>query len=185
MTLPQSFEEELLAQFQGRFRLRWSPKRQRWQLEEKRARAIMLDRPISSIDDEGIREKEGFTLLCEVSPGTTHKCDRCARPMKLAVNRMKTSRCQHCRKEHKLFYWYPGPDLLLHLRKIDPYNGGIDRVFVETDFLSEKFEKSRKRDGRNYREAVGKNDFNYIHEIQSVGYTGRSSRFYHRDKGLK
>lgn len=144
----------------------------------------MLDRPISSIDDEGIREKEGFTLLAEIAPGTTHKCDRCAKPLALEINKMKLSKCPHCRKEHKLFYWYPGPDLLLHLRKIDPFNGGIERVFLEADEHGERLAKSRRNDGRNYREAVAKDTFNFIHDIQSVGFTGRN-RFIHRDKGLK
>lgn len=184
MTLPSWFEEEWEATFRGRFRIRWSPTRNRWQIEQKMARAVVADRPIHSNDDAKIRETEGFELFAELCPGTTTKCDRCAKEMKLQANQFKTARCPHCRKEHKAFFWAIGPSFLEHMRKVDPHTGGIERVFEEVDKKARTQNRSKWNDGRNYREAAGKDSFNYVHEIQSVGWTGMD-RFIHRDKGIK
>lgn len=105
--------------------------------------------------------------------------------MKVSEQKFKTSRCGHCNKEHKAFFWHLGESLLEHMRKVNPLTGGIDRVFQEVDKKTLNRNITNRRDGRNYREDVGKDTFNYVHEIQSVGFTGRSNRFIHRDKGLR
>lgn len=186
LTPPEWFQETLHQESNGKFRIRWSVARDRWQIEEKAARARMADRPISITDDEKIREYDGYTLFAEVAPGSRIKCDRCQRWMKVEEQQFKTSRCGHCRKEHKAFYWELSDSLLQHMRKVDPDRGGIERVFQEVDEKTRIRNRSNVRDGRNYRESVGKDTFNFVHDIQSVGYTGpRSDRFIHRDKGLR
>lgn len=183
MTLPAWFEEEWNETFKGRFRIRWSPTRMRWQIEQKATRGVIQNRPIESVDDERIRERDGFELFAEICPGSRLKCDRCKRWVEASVEKFKTTRCSHCNKEHRAFFWTLGPGLLAHMRKIDPYTGGTERVFEEVDQKTRGRNLARRRDQKNLGEAILKQDYNFIHEIQSVG--GGKNRFIHRDKGLR
>lgn len=184
MTPPEWFSEALEKQSKGKFRIRWSVSRDRWQIEEKAARSRMYDRPVSILRDELIREYDGYTLFAEVCPGTKMKCDRCFRWVGVAQQKFKTTRCSHCRKEHKAFFWVLGESLLEHMRKVDPDTGGIDRVFEEVDQRTAMRDRSLRNDGRNQNEAAGKDSFNFIHEIPTFGYTGKN-KFIHRQKGLR
>lgn len=184
MNTPKWFEEELDFQSRGRYRLRWSVGRQRWQIEEKQERARTKTRPISAIDDEGIREIEGYSLVSEIAPGTRAKCDRCFSEMRVTEQKFKTTKCPGCGKEHVICYWELGEGLLEHMRKINPDSGGIDRVFTEVDAKTKTRNIGRQRDLRNTGESILKADYNFIHDIPSWGYTG-TNKFLHRDKSLR
>jgi hypothetical protein len=185
MTIPTWFEEEWNETFRGRFRIRWSAGKNRWQVEQKMARAVMQNRPIHHDEDDKIRERDGFELFAEICPGSRLKCDRCKRWIQASIEKFKTTKCSHCRKEHKAFFYTLGPALLQHMRRVDPYTGGIERVFEEVDSKTFSRDLSRRRDRQNYGEAVIKQDYNHIHDIPSWGYVGKSNRLIHRDKGIK
>lgn len=183
---PEWFVDALDRECHGKFRIRWSPAKLRWQIEEKMARRRMPDRLITINDDEKIREFDGYELFAEVTPGSKLKCDRCHHWVHAAEQKFKTTRCSHCQKEHKAFFWVLGEGLLEHLKKVNPLTGGIDRVFKEVDQKTVDRSVSNRRANRNYGEAAGKDSFNFIHDIQSVGYTGKNRKnIIHRDKGLK
>jgi hypothetical protein len=170
MDIPGWFAEELEAQSFGFYRVRWSAKRARFQVEEKIGRQAPRKARFDSLDDEAIREEQGYKLLFEVAPGDRTRCPRCDRWMQVTKMKVKTSRCPWCRKEWKFFYMPLGTDLLIHLRYIQPERGGYDRVLADTDRKNEWREKTRRRDRHNQTEAIWKEDFTQNFEIDSVGY---------------
>lgn len=171
--VPEWFEEALESEGGGRWRLRWSRKRECFQLEEKAGRGREPDRPLSSLDDEAIRRKDGYDLKAEIAPGTQVRCERCARWTPATVGKMKTTRCIHCRREMKISYWPLGWGLLEHIRKIDIHRGGVERVEAEQDREEAARVRGLQRQLHNNTEAIWKEDFNYAFDIQSVGYTGK------------
>lgn len=173
MTIPGWFEEELHRESDGRYRVRWSPKRSRFQVEEKVARKVLPRRPIESIDDDAIRATDGYALVMEVCPGDRTQCPRCGRSTHVTKLRVATSRCEWCQKEFRAFFWPLSDSLLQHLRYINPDRGGWERVMPQVDQSESRREAAMRRARHNATEAIWKEDFNRAFDIQSVGYTGR------------
>ena len=171
MELPSWVEEELTRDSAGRYRIRWSVGRNRWQVEEKIGRQTPRKRRFANTDDEAIKEEQGYKLLFEVTPGDRTRCPRCAKWMKVtAATRPRTSKCQACRKEWKFCFMPSWNDLLVHLRYIQPERGGFERVLADTDHGNAEREKSNTRTMRRNTEAIWKEDFTRNFEIDSVGW---------------
>lgn len=175
MDAPAWFLEELEQQSGGKYRVRWSPRRARWQVEERIGRQKRKgSRRFDNLDDEAIKEQDGFRLLFEVTPGDRTKCPKCARDFKVTKMKVATSKCSHCGKELKFFYMPLGTDLLIHLRYIQPERGGHDRVLPDVDRAEELRELTRRRTLHRNTEAIWKEDFTRNFEIDSVGYGSHS-----------
>lgn len=178
MQLPEWFEEELARDSGGRFRVRWSPGRSRWQVEErigrqKRKRAMTWIK--SNLQDEAIREQEGYRLLFELTPGSKTRCPRCTADLKLTpALRPRTTKCQACKKEWKFCFMPAWGDVLVHLRYIQPERGGYERVGPEADANEVQRAQGMRRERHNHTEAIWKEDFTQNFEIDSVGYGSHS-----------
>ena len=173
MEIPGWFAEELHSQSGGRYRVRWSPKRLRFQLEEKVGRAVLPRRPLDSTDDDAVRATDGYGLVMEICPGDRTRCPRCARWTKVTTLRVGTSKCEKCNKEFRAFFWPLSHSLLQHLRYINPDTGGHERIFPQVDASEARRDAKMRRDRHNHTETVWKDGFTQAFGIQSVGYTGR------------
>lgn len=173
MHVPDWFHRQLAAEFDGRLRIRWSPRRLAYLVEAKHARATQANAPVDPLDDEGIRRKDGYYLVMEVAPGDRLPCPRCRATVKIPILRQAEAKCPSCQKTWRASYWPLSESLLTHLRWSDPDRGGVDRVFTQTDADSERLVQARRRRLRNATEDVWKDAFPQVFDIPSVGYTGR------------
>jgi hypothetical protein len=176
-SVPEWFREKLHSQSSGRLRIRWSPKREAWQIEQKISRPIPPYR-FDFYDDSYIRFKDGYNFLMEVQPGDRMPCPTCGLTVKIKAFVNMESTCTNCRSKGRdgrvPGCYYPlGEALLEHLRKGSPENGGIERIVKESDEHNRKLMKSKRQDSMNEIEAATKDNFTRLFEIQSVGYTGK------------
>jgi hypothetical protein len=174
MTAPEWFVEELARDSAGKYRVRWSPARSRWQVEERIGRQKPRTRRFANHDDEAIKETDGFRLLFEVTPGDRTKCPRCTKDIAVTKMKVATTKCPWCKKEWKFFYMPLGTELLIHLRYIQPERGGHERVLPDVDRAEVIRETSNRRQLHRNSEAIWKEDFTRNFEIDSVGYGGHS-----------
>lgn len=171
---PESFKESLKTQFNGLLRIRWSDKRQEWQIEEKIARASG-NRPADDYHDEAIRFRDGYALVCSVRPGDRMPCEKCNSTLRVPVGHFGEVKCDYCKAKGRntsiIVGYFPLNDLLLeHLRKLDPIRGYRETLKYEgyDTFAQRKMDQEIENMSPiwsdNYKRLVG---------IPMVGYTGK------------
>jgi hypothetical protein len=143
MTPPESFVRSLHSQFDGRFRVRWSNTRMRWQLEVKAAAAIIPPAPIDPRDDDLIRAVDGYDFFCEVCPGTLTPCEHCGGDLKAAFQKFTRVKCERCGEGSFACHWDLSDSLLQHIRSTDPNRGGYLRI--KHELAQGKIERRRKQ----------------------------------------
>lgn len=143
MHAPESFVRSLTDQFGGRFRVRWSQSRHRWQLECKVATTILAPSPVDPRDDDMIRAVDGYDYYAEVCPGTLTPCEHCGKDMQATVREFRRIECPHCREKSIACFWPLTDSLLEQLRSTDPNRGGYARI--KQEFAQAKIEKQRKQ----------------------------------------
>jgi len=173
MQIPAWFSTQLAVESDGRLRVRWSEKTHRFQVESRSGRAIIPSRPISPLDDEAIRARDGFNLVLEVTPGDHTDCPKCGEEVRLIPRRIGDIRCPRCSASFRACFFPLSEDLLLYLRYSDPDRGGIERVFRDADLETERLEARMRRERHNRTEDIWKDDWNKVVGIPSVGYAGR------------
>lgn len=171
-TAPRSFTESLKTQFGGRLRIRWSPKQQQWQIEEKIARSTG-DMPQDSYNDEATRLRDGYALVCTVTPGDRMPCPKCRTTLYVPVFHFGMVKCDYCavqgRNTNIIAGHFPLNDSLLeHLRRLDPIRAYRDDfIYPEYNEWIEKKIDQKVEDltpiwSDHYRRLVG---------IPMVGYS--------------
>lgn len=172
MRAPDSFVQALTSQSDGRFRVRFSLKRQTWQLEEKCDVARLPPIYLDSLDDDAIRATDGYSFFAEVTPGTRCLCPRCGQETFAVVREFRATPCSKCGLKSIRCFWPLGDSLLEHLRQADPNRGAYERLRKDRDFnrrlIADRL-ASRQREAR----AVSVDDARV--DIAKVGYTGRES----------
>ena len=138
--LPSStFVKHLTNDFNGRFRLRWSAKRQEFHLEQRVQTGQIIPPPIDesgrwdTYDDGFVRARDGYLYVMAIRNGDRMPCPVCGLPVAVPVMETRESICDHCRFQGRdgryIAAFYPLNHVLLeHLRDIDPMNGGPQRV---------------------------------------------------------
>lgn len=172
MQAPEWFVEELDSDSGGRYRVRWSARRGRWQVEERIGRQSAKRRVLENTSEEAIRENDGMRLLFEITPGTRTHCPRCHRWMqvRVATEMPRTSRCGTCLKEWKFCFMPLGSALLQYLRYIQPERGGLERVLPDVEAAEKARAVAKRRELHRNTEAIWKEDFTKNFEIDSVGW---------------
>lgn len=164
--------------FAGRLRIRWSPKREAWHIEQQVGRAASPPYRIDPYDDSLIRAKDGYAFVMEVRPGDRMPCPACRTELKVPMMETAEVRCGYCKMQGRdariRAAYYPLGELLIdYLRKIDPERGATKELADEADRANRALLAAQERNVMNSVEAAGKQDFTNIMGIQSVGYTGR------------
>jgi hypothetical protein len=194
---PRWFVEAVEREFGGRLRVRWSPTRRAWQIEQKveRAKANLPDFWMQryytlsegrrrDLDDRLTRARDGYVFVLEVTPGTRMPCPVCHLELRVPVMELAEVRCTYCQAAGRdvtvrAGYWPLGESLLDQLRKMDPHTGAIARAVKAADGANAAREASRTRDLSNTNEAILKDHFTQLFQIPSVGYTGREHAWDH------
>lgn len=177
MEAPTDFVERLKS-VNPLLRIRYSYKRDCWQIEQQVGRGALPPIHIDPYDDNLIRAKDGYWLVCEVRLGTRMPCPDCGLELKVPSLQFKEVKCEYCilnRRDgrHMAGYFPLGEALLDHLRFLNPLTGGIERNAAMIDAFNDKLLKTKERDLSNLTETM-KDDYAYIAGIPSVGYTGNN-----------
>lgn len=178
-TAPAQFQKQLADRFGGRLRIRWSPRRGEWHIEQKSARAKVV-----AVFDEGndrhIRSRDGYAFVMALRPGPHVDCPTCGRLLKAPIRATAEVICPACQatgnKDARVMAsYYPLDDSLLeYLHFISPECDGAKRAARDQDRSLELREQTLERDTQNTTHAGLKEDWKHMVGIQSVGYTGRS-----------
>lgn len=134
-----SFAEELNKEFNGRFRIRWSEKRQVWQLEQKVRPGLELEPPVNesgeydTYDDAYIRARDGYWLIQTITAGDRMPCPICNNTLHVPHMRTAEVQCRRCQLMGKdgryMAGYYPlNHTLIEHLKDIDPERDGLKRT---------------------------------------------------------
>jgi hypothetical protein len=186
MYIPDWFRSQLSAESDGRLRIRFSPYRGLYQIEAKRHRGKLSDKPTTN--DATIREADGYDLVLEIAPTPRIGCPniyrvskfappvRCDQTVTVPVNQMKGIDCPTCKGRITAPYFELSAMLLEHLRYIDPDRDGVVRVFKDADDHEVRRVAALRRERHNVAEALFKEDRRQVLEIPMVGYSGRSLR---------
>lgn len=169
---PESFSRALDRQFDGRFRVRFSIKRQTWQLEEKCDVARLPPVEIDPADDDLIRAVDGYSYFAEVAPGTTCRCPRCGRDSAAVVKAFRATACNKCGLKSVRAYWPLDDTLLEHIRETDPRRGATERL------RQARNHNKRLSDARidsSFRESRALSVDDAKCDIAKVGHTGKES----------
>ena len=179
MHIPINFEKQLNREFQNRFRIRWSKKREEFQIEQKISLSQVLEPPLlsngtwDSWDDDYIRSRDGYWYVMSVRQGDRMPCQKCRTTMKVPILKTAESICPSCNKRHRAAF-YPLDDLLIrHLKWIDPLTDGPKRVTRMALRKNRKAQLSRENTAYGEVESAASHNFNRLFDIQSVGYTGK------------
>jgi ribosomal protein L37AE/L43A len=142
MHISEDFQERLQSRFDGRYRVRWSPSRHEFHLEQKVARGLAEgfvpivsksaeDRRLH--EDERIRARDGFMLTMIITAGDRMPCEHCGSELQVPLFASGVVTCQFCAMRgkgvHYTVGYFPLNDVLLeHLEKIDVLKDGDSRV---------------------------------------------------------
>jgi hypothetical protein len=178
---PPEFTKQLAREYPN-YRIRWSPVRHRWQLEEKVGRGI-ADFPIDPLHDSTverrknsyddlIRVKDGYILWVEVAPGSITPCPTCGADMKAVHYEFTQVKCPSCTDKVVTGFFPLNESLLDVLRSTDPNRGGYDR-FHPHKVRALNLRRQELINNANYREAraLGVDDARV--DIPKRGYTGK------------
>lgn len=169
-SVPESFSRALNRQFDGRFRVRFSVKRQTFQIEEKCDVARLAPIEIDAADDHLIRAVDGYSFFAEVTPGTTCLCNRCGQDTYAVSKEFRSTVCPRCTKKSIRCYWPLDDSLLEHLRSTDPRRGAYERLAAGRDY-NKKLTNARIESQFREARAVAVDDARV--DIPKVGYTGK------------
>ena len=183
MTPPSDFLREL-ARDCPHLRVRWSLKRQTWQVEQQVGVAQAL--PPIRIDegrDDLIRARDGYAFVMEVAPGDRVPCPKCGLTVKLPHLETREVPCTYCRGKGRDAtviggYWPLGDALLQHLRRTNPFRPSsegeaVERMARESDAYNANVQRLEEEAARQHGEDVLFDAL--IHQIPKVGYTRPTS----------
>ena len=142
MTASQEFLDRFEDRFGANYRFRWSDARQEWHVEQKVARGIgdgFVDTSARNAEDyrlnhdDRLRAKDGYILTFAVRPGTSMPCEECGTKLKVPAFKFEVANCPVCSLKGKqrlqaVGYFPLGDSLLDHLKFIDVFSGGNERV---------------------------------------------------------
>ncbi len=180
MSPPQEFVHRLSREFGGRLRIRWSPRREEWHIEQKVGRALGdPPRHIPDWHDQWVRARDGYHFLCAIRTGDRMPCPICRQSIPVPIMRMGEAMCQACKDAKRtargwyVSFWPLGDGLIEQLRKMDPLRTWHEEVPRELRDADARRDAQQARNLHNAIEPATKDAFTQLFEIQSVGYTGK------------
>lgn len=189
MNAPQEFLERFEAEFGQNYRIRWSDARNEWHVEQRMGHGFMpgtRDIAARSAEDyrknydDRLRARDGYILTFVVAPGDKTQCDECSTWFPIPSYRFEAVSCPYCALKGRsrmvsIAYFPLGESLLEHLRKIDVFNGGNERVKEAVARRNKFIEAEEAANFRRHVDAGVRERFNRLVGIPSWGYTGKEN----------
>jgi len=188
MFAPSSFTRQLQREFDGRYRLRWSKKRQEWHLEQKvGVGAADLPFRLDEEDDSLVRAKDGYFFVMAIRPGDRGPCPGvdystnpptpCGATLKVPIKETAEVKCERCelagRDPYFPLAYFPLDDTLIqHIRHIDFALGHNEHIARMQDNVNEMLMATNKKDALNEIDDVSYDVRKLIAGIEQVGYGG-------------
>ncbi len=180
MSLTQdTFEAELHARLGREYRLRRSPFRNSWLIEQRVGRGA-FEVPDTLDSDAAIRVKDGYALVVESQVTDTMPCRVCGAKLAVPVMRTAEMKCKRCEllygKATRMFAgYYPLSETLLQrLESTSPKRGNA--WVGEMRSTNNKLKATAQRDHDNYVEAVARDTFSRVMDIpQTAMWNGSGS----------
>jgi len=122
--------------------------------------------------DTWVRCATGYYRVLECSPGSRIECTHCGKAYSQAFLTLNAAKCPQCQNQELVMNWPLGEDLLAHLRKTDPERDGLPRMWADLERDEAAKLVGEAREKANLGEAIWKEEFTKIFEIQSRGYEG-------------
>lgn len=178
-TPPKEFVSDLERNFHGRMRIRWSNRKNEWQIEEKVMRGLLPDVYVSEENDTAIRLRDGYGLVCAVKVGDRMPCPRCKMELKVPIHEFAEVRCPFCthqgRSESVVAGYFDLNDRLIqHLRRISAEYAWRDEILPELKKDLAAVEASQERELDNMAQAVVSYGYNRMNEVLQTGYTAKT-----------
>lgn len=178
---PETFEDELQRRLGRDYRLRWSPRKETWMIEQKVGRQVDLPRRFQWTDD-WVRLRDGYGLVAEVSPALTMKCWQCRTRLAVPELAWKEVKCETCRASRNyntsIYYvaYFPLCERLLqHLESTSPQRGWewVKKLKSRNEQVREKLDQHLSD-----HLTTGLSDVaNVIGDVPRVGYGSGPTRF--------
>jgi hypothetical protein len=186
MNAPQEFLDKFEEEFGHDYRIRWSDARKEWHVEQRMGHGFAAGTvdltPRNAEDyrlnyDDRLRARDGYILTFVVSPGTRTQCDECHTWLKVPEHRFEAIECPYCamrgrKRLYAVAYFPLGESLLDHLRKIDVFSGGNERVRKAVAERNRFIEAEADTQFRRDLNAGLKERFNRLVGIPQWGYAG-------------
>lgn len=168
--------------------MRWSPRRQRWQIEQRVHSDVSAPLPPIggdgqyTFDDDAIRYHDGYHYFAEVSPGTLTPCGQevkdevftypCRQDLKIPVMRhFGVLKCPACEASHTVAHWPLDDTLIEHIRSTDPERNPELQRKSNSRYEANRA-KAKKRAG--FRDDLTHDGADLARlDIAKVGYTGK------------
>lgn len=182
---PEWFVRQLKQEHDGRLRIRWSPARFRWQIEQKIDVAKLPPFHVDSLDDDAIRAVDGYSRICEIAPGTITPCTNigpsgtmCGYDLKVPYGAFTQARCPRCRSNgfhggNIVAHFDLNDQLLQYLRKLDPNRGSYEVTREKLRRHNRDLMNNRYDSIARELRAVAIDDMRV--DIPKRGYTGRET----------
>jgi hypothetical protein len=178
MEAPEEFTSKLERQFRGRLRIRWSPTKEEWHIEERVGRGV-FEVPHKKNTDSYARVRDGYAFVMSVKPREWMPCPFCNRKLDVPMFHTGEAVCRSCqglgREARFRAAFYPLNDSLLrYLRQIDPERANVAQEAADlADAANAAREKQRERDTHNHIEDITLDNWRRLAQIPGVGYTGK------------
>ncbi len=185
-TIPDDFYRRFLSEF-PEYRIRWSRKKENWQVEQKCHNGFLPPLRVDPFDDTLIRARDGYWPVMEFQPGTRMACpaivdfstkQRCESTLTVPTRRGAEVICPTCRKAGRdgrtmASFWPFDECLIEHLRFSDPLRGGIKRASAAAEAFNLKMQRDAEKRAADavqseamdlHRHVVGIPQFSYNHK---------------------
>jgi hypothetical protein len=180
MTPPSYVTERLKSEFENRLRIRWSFKRNEWQIEARVARAIDPKSRVDTADDDHIRARDGYAFVLAIRPGDRMPCPDCGITIKVPVLQTAEAICSYCRYKGRdgrhaaAYYPLDSEKLFEHLRLLDPVRGYRTTLARLADAKNKQILAARERAAMNQIQAATIDNYNKLVGISQFGYSGKT-----------
>ncbi len=182
----QEFNSRLEREFGDRYRLRWSPRREEYHLEQK-VGVSEADAPLrlTEGDDTLERARAGYFFIMAIRPGDRAPCpgvdfwtgERCTATLRVPIKVSAEVTCEKClergrKGRYGMAYFPLGDDLIQWIRSID-FSLGHNKEWVgEMDAANQKLLRIKDNDVLNEVDAISSDLRKTIGAIEQVGYGG-------------
>lgn len=185
MKVPEWFAEQLRAEQDRTYRVRWSNARSCFVVEQKAGRGLstpprrlmkklerMKEVP-DMVEEILTRARDGYLLFLEIFPSGRAGCPKCGAEVKLKPRVWEYAVCPSCAKDFPAVWFNLDGAVLEHLRYIDMNRGGYERMEADQDRENDQIVKTAIKDTRaSLSEAVW-DDWRGLFQVPRVGYTGK------------
>jgi endonuclease/exonuclease/phosphatase (EEP) superfamily protein YafD len=176
-TISSAFLDTLDRQFRGRLRIRWSPRKEEWHIEQRMGRGIFeVPGDVEHESDMWVRARDGYSHVMAIKPKDWMACPLCRAPLAVPLFHTGEAKCRACARKGEEAHWraafYPLNDsLITYLHQIDPERANVAQEQADAaDAANAELVATAERDTHNTTEALTHEHWNELAGNTVFGY---------------